>query len=486
MTQIERLAKIYLDSRNRLLKEIEKRVLWGRNTRHQEELLALIDRELKRLNLESYAWAQETIDAAYTRGAKIAYQAAYSADRSIRAFSSFGGLHERAITLLAHNTQDYLTITNNLIARQAKDRVREIGVKMTSRKFAEGLTWQETRKGLMSMLQEESFYTVPWRNGRGSMRLDSYAELVARTTTAEATNTGTLNQMREMGKVLVKMTEHNTTCKVCASRQGRVYRTVEIDELPEGDPRRAFPHIREGMPRWPTYKTVHPNCAHRLLPYIWDQKTAEERQAGLADAGKSFDHDPRGEAERIRYEKAQKANADRLRDRKQWERYKAVLGKENVPSFSGFRAMKKAGSLNYQRLQFDYRFEGKYGATRTNPPLENNQNAYGIFGKLSNYTLDDTHPKGKHKAIVFQSALGYNCYSAEALEKEIKAALPMYRAVYKGDNGYGKTYQVTALIAGIGEKAGTYQPVVTTWEYSNLDREKPRMVTCYVSKTKRP
>ena len=260
MTQIERLVKIYVDSRGRLLHEINKRLLWGRNIKHQEELLALIDRELRRLKLESYTWAQEAVDAAYMRGARIAYQAAYSADHSIRAFSSFGGLHKRAISLLAHNMQDYLTITNNLIARQAKDKVREIGVKMTSRKFAEGLTKNETRKGLMDMLQQESFYSVPWRNGKGSMRVDSYADLVARTTTAEATNTGTINQMDELGQYTVKMTEHNTTCKVCASRQGRVYRTADASVFPEGDPRRQLPHISQGMPRWPTYKTVHPNC----------------------------------------------------------------------------------------------------------------------------------------------------------------------------------------------------------------------------------
>lgn len=260
MTQVERLVKIYLDSRTRLMKEIEKRVLWGRNTRTQEEMLTLIDRELRRLNLEAYAWTDEAVQSAYMRGARVAYQAAYSANNSIQAFSSFGGLHKRAISLLAHNTQDYLTITNNLIARQAKDLVREIGVKMTSRKFAESLTWQETRKGIMSMLQQENFYAVPWRNGRGSMRLDSYAELVARTTTAEATNTGTLNQMQELGQYTVKMTAHSTTCKVCASRQGRVYRTADADVFPEGDPRRQLPHISQGMPRWPTYKTVHPNC----------------------------------------------------------------------------------------------------------------------------------------------------------------------------------------------------------------------------------
>ena len=260
MTQIERLVKIYVDSRGRLLHEINKRLLWGRNIKHQEELLALIDRELRRLNLESYTWAQEAVDAAYMRGARIAYQAAYSADHSIRAFSSFGGLHKRAMELLAHNAQNFLQVTNNLIARQAKDKVREIGVKMTSRKFAEGLTKNETRKGLMDMLQQESFYSVPWRNGKGSMRVDSYADLVARTTTAEATNTGTINQMDELGQYTVKMTEHITTCKVCASRQGRVYRTADASVFPEGDPRRQLPHISQGMPRWPTYKTVHPNC----------------------------------------------------------------------------------------------------------------------------------------------------------------------------------------------------------------------------------
>lgn len=258
MTHVERLVKIYLDSQERLLKEIKKREQWGRPTWHQQDMVRLIDAELKKLNLESYAWAKEAIEAAYMRSAKLAWMEAKTGNS--KAFASFGGLHKKAVALLAHNTQDYLNITNNLIARQAKDTVRKVGVEVTAKKFAETLTWKETAKLMEQRLAEEGFYTVPWRNGKGHMRLDSYAELVARTTTAEATNTGTLNQMDAMGQVLVKMTAHSTTCRVCASRQGRVYRTVEVDQLPEGDPRRAFPHIREGMPRWPTYKTVHPNC----------------------------------------------------------------------------------------------------------------------------------------------------------------------------------------------------------------------------------
>ena len=355
MTQVERLVKIYLTSRERLLKDIEKRLLWGRNARDQQALVALIDAELKKLNLEAFAWTREAVESAYTQGARLAWQAAQSAGIGVQAFGSFGGLHKRAIDLLAANTQDYLSITNNLIARQARDAVRKIGVEVAARKFAETLTMRETRRLMMARLSEENFFSVPWRNGRGSMRVDSYAELVARTTTAEATNTGTLNQMGEMGQVTVKMTAHNTTCKVCAPRQGRVYRTVDESSLPEGDPRRQLPHISLGLPRWPAYKTIHPNCAHRILAYVWGQKGEEELDKTLKEAKKPFDLDPRGEAERKRYEDAQRKNAERLRDRKQWEKYRDVLGDGAPKTLSGFRAMKRSGNENWQNMSSDYR-----------------------------------------------------------------------------------------------------------------------------------
>lgn len=366
MTYVERLVAIYMRSRSRLLDEISKRKLWGRSTWQQEGMLKLIDDEIARLNKETALWTEDAIKRTYMYGALSVWQAAYEKDKRVKAFGSFGGLHKRAIGILTHNTQDFLRITNSLIARQAQDTVRQIGVEVTSAKFAENLTVRETAKLMEKRLKEEGFYaTVPWRNGKGSMRTDSYAELVARTTTAEATNTGTLNQMEEMGYVLFKMTAHNTTCKVCASRQGRVYRTVEENELPENDPRRKFPHISEALPRWPEYRTVHPNCAHRILAFIWDQKSKKEQDAALKDANKPFDVDPRSEAERKRYEEIQRKNRERLRDRKQWEKYRAVLGNKNVPNFSGFRAMKKANSDRYQELRALY-----YKTNRENAIIE--------------------------------------------------------------------------------------------------------------------
>lgn len=465
MTQIERLVKVYLNSRSRLLKEIDKRILWGRSTRYQEELLALVDRELKRLNLESYAWAQEAIDAAYLRGARVAWEAAKDAGLSVQAFSTFGGLHRRAIDILAHNTQDFLGITNSLIARQAKDRVREIGVAMTSRKFTEGLSWNETRRGLMNMLHEDSFYTVPWRNGRGCMRVDSYSELVARTTTAEATNTGTINQMDEMGHHLVKMTSHSTTCKVCAPRQGRVYRTVEPQAFPEGDPRRDLPHIRQGMPRWPTYKTVHPNCAHRLLPYIWEGKDEADRGAALKKAREPFDLDPRGEAERKRYEDAQRRNAERMRDRKQWEKYKAVLGDGAPRTLSGFRAMKRADSENYQFMQLDYARQNKL-LQHPELALPNAAKANAADEKFTNYLFSRERPDGWAKGVAFTSRLGYDASNCQALQKSILEAAPKYPVSFRGEDQYGKGYEQLIVLKGL---TGKHANVVVGWKVNDQE-----------------
>lgn len=359
MTWIEKLIKIYMDSRERVMAEIEKKLTWGYSTAQEQALIKAIDKELVRLNADAKEWSKAAVQDSFVEGASSVFKAVSPA-KPLPAFSAFTGLHKRSLGLLVDNSTSFLSITNNLIARQAQDRVREIGVAITTKKFGDNLTWQETRKALEAELTDAGFYTVPWRNGKGQMRLDSYAELVARTTTAEATNTGTLNQADEMGQHLLKITSHNTTCKVCAPRQGRVYKTREF--APD-DPRNAFPNISQGMPRWPTYKTIHPNCAHRVMVFVWTQKTDAEKAAALEGAGEPFNLDPRGEKEIARYNKAQRIKAERMRDRKQWEQFKAVLP-DDAPTFSGFRAMKKAKSERYQELQEDYKRAMKFADLR--------------------------------------------------------------------------------------------------------------------------
>lgn len=370
MTQEERLVKAYIESRDRILKAIENRLRWGKLASQQKIMLDFIDQELEKLNAAAGTFTREAVQQSFLTGAIDAYKV-IAPTAAVPAYSAFTGLHKPAIDLLVHNSQNFFTIANNLIARQAKDVIRDMGVRATTHKYAEGLTWQQMKAELQEVLQADGFNRVPYRFTPGTMRADSYAELVARTTTAEATNTGTINQMEEMEEYLVKMTSHSPTCKICAPRQGRVYR---LRDFPAGDPRNQFPHISEGMPRWPMYKTVHVNCRHRIVAYVWDQKTDADQQAALQRAGDPFDTDPRSEVKR--YDAAQKKLADRLRDRYQWERYKTVLPND-APTFSGFRAMKQADSERYQELREDYRKAMKYANLQNDAKAKRGYFDYG-------------------------------------------------------------------------------------------------------------
>jgi hypothetical protein len=60
--------------------------------------------------------------------------------------------------------------------------------------------------------------------------------------------------------------------------------------------------------------------------------------------------------------------------------------------------------------------------------LPNYQNAIIPSDKLEKYALDPTHPEGKHKAIVFKSALGFEQSDWRSLERSILDELPYHDA----------------------------------------------------------
>jgi hypothetical protein len=104
--------------------------------------------------------------------------------------------------------------------------------------------------------------------------------------------------------------------------------------------------------------------------------------------------------------------------------------------------------------------------------LPNNQNAIVPPNKLLKYSLDQTHPRGKHKAIVFQRALGFEQSNWELLRDSILAELPYYEAQPTITDAYGKRYKVIMPVTGPN---GSTRDIVVTWivkagtDYPSLD-----------------
>lgn len=146
----------------------------------------------------------------------------------------------------------------------------------------------------------------------------------------------------------------------------------------------------------------------------------------------------------------------------------------------GERLDAEGNVVSRETEEWDNKFNSEYRATTENELIPNRQNAFGLTEKLIGYCLNMGHPSGRNKAIVFQTALGYNQGNSSELERAIRDGLNHYKAVPNGNVGYGNKFNVVMLVKGAN---GRVQPVETGWI---MDQDRPRMVTAYVSKNQRP
>lgn len=74
--------------------------------------------------------------------------------------------------------------------------------------------------------------------------------------------------------------------------------------------------------------------------------------------------------------------------------------------------------------------------------LPNAASAYVDINKLRNYSLDPTHHRGKHKARLFSSILGFSSANAEELKTILLSAAQQYEATQKPPTEYGNRYVI--------------------------------------------
>lgn len=107
--------------------------------------------------------------------------------------------------------------------------------------------------------------------------------------------------------------------------------------------------------------------------------------------------------------------------------------------------------------------------------LPNPNKAILPWDKLEGYSLNSSHSEGRHKAVVFQSALGLSLENVGELRAALRHALKTQDAMPTKRNAYGQKYQIefemtrndkTALIRSI-------------WIIRH-DEDFPRLVTCYI------
>jgi hypothetical protein len=107
--------------------------------------------------------------------------------------------------------------------------------------------------------------------------------------------------------------------------------------------------------------------------------------------------------------------------------------------------------------------------------LPNADKAIVPLEKLSGYSLDSSHPVGKHKARVFASALGMTKTDAPRLREMILQAVLINEAVETGTNEHGTRYRIDFQTLGL-KGAVTIR---TAW-IIDAGETVPRLTSCYI------
>ena len=96
--------------------------------------------------------------------------------------------------------------------------------------------------------------------------------------------------------------------------------------------------------------------------------------------------------------------------------------------------------------------------------------------KIEDYVLNPRHREGRHKARVFESALGIGLDNREILRRAILSAAKTSDQVEAlGDNGHGEVYVLRfPLVTPRGRAT-----VLTSWIIRHGE-DFPRLVTCYI------
>jgi SPP1 gp7 family putative phage head morphogenesis protein len=165
-------------------------------------------------------------------------------------------------------------------------------------------------------------------------------------------------------------------------------------------------------------------------------------------------------------------------DKKQYERYREILGKDAPKRFADFQEMKYNDTEKWRFTKLDYQRRNEL-LQHPELKLPNAENAMVADAKFEKYLFGGSHPEGLAKGDAFSSRLGYDAENWNSLKKQIIARAPQYPALSKGVNGYGKhMYEQKIVLYGL---KGTPANVVVGW---SADDKSVTMASAYIKEVK--
>ncbi|MGP0583694.1 phage minor capsid protein [Paenibacillus timonensis] len=457
MADADKLISLYTQAGERLLELIRSLESGSYSRRRKEKLLQQIDEILAGLTDGAALSMSELLAEAYKEGvdeAADSMRAQGLPDEQINTVLE-PVIHQQALQAIMDDSFFRILEATDNMSQDAKRRVEDAVRAATERMLTEGVNRRQVTKEAVARLTQQEITGIIASNG-ARIPADKYMAGVVQYNLRKAHVTGAENAIVQNGLDLVYVNYVGITCEYCAKYQGRVY------TISGTHPR--FPKLEVRPP-------YHSYCVHSLSAWIEEYQPADEVERMVAASNRPFT-DNRTEANIRRYNENQRDKARKNETRKQWMRYKAVLPND-TPNLRQFASLKARGSQTYRELQEAFRKANDH-IKRTTPNYGLIKNTDIPEAKLTQYALDPNHPKGKDKARVFQSALGYNQSNYKDLIDNVNRNLGAAPAYFRGSTPYGDKYEVILPLQGPNGKTAN---VLTAWMMKD---GKARLTSIYV------
>ena len=214
---------------------------------------------------------------------------------------------------------------------------------------------------------------------------------------------------------------------------------------------------------------MHPWCRSTTVPIV-DRKYLEGKQRAARDpiTGKTI-YVPRDMTYDEWYAKYVKGKSEaeltekkiknQTSDRKQYDRYREVLGADAPKSFAKFQEMKYNNPERWKFTQLDYKRRNEL-INHPEKKLPNAEKAILSDTKFTNYLFGGDNEKGLAKGRAFSSRLGYDISNWKELQREIQKNVVKYPAISKEATEYGLKYEQKMVLYGKNE---TPANVIVGW-----------------------
>lgn len=249
---------------------------------------------------------------------------------------------------------------------------------------------------LKDRLKSQGCLNVKYGNG-ASVGVDKYATMVCRSARTESANAENIRISKTFGTDLVECVGNAVTCGVCAQFCGRVFSISGKDK--------RYPPLRDGVnsPLKNGYDLIHPNCRCEFRAYFEALHSDEENELKRRFSNRPFTGDARTTEQARAYQEWQAVNRRAIDEQRRWNEMQVVLGKDNP--YKDIGALRRAlrsdeESFAYKKSHYAVRDYNQYERWKSILGKENvpetladfqdlKYNKTDKFDVLQNYVQDE-------------------------------------------------------------------------------------------------